>query len=159
MYKPSRANEKFGIYQTLNRGNLRAPIFHKKDDYIAFDKIFGEASIDLADCETPELGRESESMIHLGKEELEAVRGNAHRRQTFGDPSGVESTARRFQLESTLRPRGRPKTTPEYKQASKKETDPLSCPPRFITGSYSLQYRLESINNGIRSSLTRGDCL
>ena len=57
----------------------------------------------------------------LGKEELELVRVNAHLGQPFGDPSWVESTARRFQLQSTLRPRGRPKTTQKTNKIPKKE--------------------------------------
>ena len=43
MPRPPRADEAFGIYHALNRGNLRAPIFLKEGDYIAFEKILGEA--------------------------------------------------------------------------------------------------------------------
>ena len=42
MPRPPRADEAFGIYHVLNRGNLRATIFHKEDDYAAFEKIFAE---------------------------------------------------------------------------------------------------------------------
>jgi hypothetical protein len=36
------ADEAFGIYHALNREKLRATIFHKERDYLAFEKILGE---------------------------------------------------------------------------------------------------------------------
>ncbi len=42
MPRPPRADEALGIYHALNRGNLRATIFHKEADYVAFEKILGE---------------------------------------------------------------------------------------------------------------------
>lgn len=42
MPRPPRADEAFGIYHALNRGNLRATIFQKEGDYLAFEKILGE---------------------------------------------------------------------------------------------------------------------
>ena len=45
----------------------------------------------------------------LSKQELEAVRLSAHRGRPLGDEGWVESTARRLNLESTMRPRGRPR--------------------------------------------------
>ena len=42
MPRPRRADEANAIYHALNRGNLRATIFHKDGDYIAFEKILGE---------------------------------------------------------------------------------------------------------------------
>ena len=44
----------------------------------------------------------------LSQEELEAVRWRVRRGSPMGDPGWVESIARRLDLESTLRPRGRP---------------------------------------------------
>ena len=38
-----RADEANGIYHMLNRGNRRAPIFHKPEDYEAFERILVEA--------------------------------------------------------------------------------------------------------------------
>ncbi len=49
----------------------------------------------------------------LGKQELTAVRRCAHRGAPLGDEGWVESIARRLQLESTMRPRGRPKKEPK----------------------------------------------
>jgi len=45
----------------------------------------------------------------LTKEELDAVRLSAQRGKPLGDEGWVESIARRLNLESTMRPRGRPK--------------------------------------------------
>lgn len=42
MPRPERADEAGGLYNALNRGNLRATIFHKDADYVAFEKILGE---------------------------------------------------------------------------------------------------------------------
>ncbi len=39
MPRPPRADEAFGIYHALNRANLRATIFQKEGDHIAFEKI------------------------------------------------------------------------------------------------------------------------
>ena len=43
MPRPPRADEAGGLYHVLNRGNLRATIFHKEADYAAFERILHEA--------------------------------------------------------------------------------------------------------------------
>ena len=43
MPRSPRADEAGGLYHALNRGNLRATIFHKEEDYVAFEKILFEA--------------------------------------------------------------------------------------------------------------------
>ena len=43
MPRSPRADEAGGLYHALNRGNLRATIFHKPEDYFAFEKILHEA--------------------------------------------------------------------------------------------------------------------
>ena len=43
MPRPPRADEAGGLYHTLNRGNLRASIFHKEGDFEAFEQILSEA--------------------------------------------------------------------------------------------------------------------
>ena len=45
----------------------------------------------------------------LSKQELDAVRLSAQRGRPLGDEGWVESIARRLDLESTMRPRGRPR--------------------------------------------------
>ncbi len=43
MPRPKRADEAGGIYHALNRGNVRADIFHKNEDFDAFERIIAEA--------------------------------------------------------------------------------------------------------------------
>ncbi|MFT5042912.1 MAG: putative transposase [Hyphomicrobiaceae bacterium] len=43
MPRSPRADEAGGLYHALNRGNLRAEIFKKQEDYVAFEKILAEA--------------------------------------------------------------------------------------------------------------------
>ncbi len=234
MPRPPRADEAFGIYHALNRGNLRATIFHKDEDYVAFERILGEAleryQIELlsyqlmpnhyhlvlrplvdgelsrsmkwiggthtmryhAHYHTQGLGHVYQqrfksfpiqsdehflvvcryvernalraglvdqaekwqwgslyrwlqkpeqkpnllsawpvsrlpNWIHrvneaLSEKELEAVRRCAHRGQPYGDEGWTESVARRLNLESTMRPRGRPKKGSLTKPNHNKET-------------------------------------
>jgi putative transposase len=42
MPRPTRADEAGGIYHALNRGNARSTIFHKDEDYVAFERIISE---------------------------------------------------------------------------------------------------------------------
>jgi len=42
MPRPPRADEAGGLYHALNRGNLRATIFHKDADFEAFERILYE---------------------------------------------------------------------------------------------------------------------
>ncbi len=43
MPRPPGADEAGGLYHALNRGNLRATIFHKDADYEAFERILHES--------------------------------------------------------------------------------------------------------------------
>ncbi|HMO16016.1 MAG TPA: hypothetical protein PKA83_17990, partial [Pirellulaceae bacterium] len=45
----------------------------------------------------------------LSDTELQAIRTSAQRGSPFGDENWIESTAKRLNLESSLRPRGRPR--------------------------------------------------
>ena len=42
MPRTKRADEAGGIYHALNRGNARSTIFHKEEDYAAFERILAE---------------------------------------------------------------------------------------------------------------------
>lgn len=42
MARPARADEAGSLYHALNRGNARAAIFHKDEDYAAFERIIEE---------------------------------------------------------------------------------------------------------------------
>ncbi|QDV47326.1 Transposase IS200 like protein [Stieleria neptunia] len=232
MSRAPRADEAGGLYHALNRGNLRAPIFHKDADYVAFEKLLGEGleryqvqlfayqlmpnhyhlvlrpSVDgemsrfmkwiggthtmryhahygsggtghiyqqrfksfpiqdddhfLTVCRYVERNARRAKIVKraedwrwgslwrwlakpaptpnllspwpmprvrgwtdwvnqpLGEEELTQVRRSAHRGSPLGDEAWVESIARRLNLESTMRPRGRPRVRPA--QNAKKET-------------------------------------
>jgi putative transposase len=50
MPRSPRADEAGGLYHALNRANLRAPIFKKAEDYLAFEKILHEA-LEIHDVE------------------------------------------------------------------------------------------------------------
>ncbi|MGB7326499.1 MAG: hypothetical protein WBD31_16615 [Rubripirellula sp.] len=52
MGRPKRSDEAGVIYHMLNRANRRATIFHKEEDYEAFERIFIEA---LERCSSLEL--------------------------------------------------------------------------------------------------------
>lgn len=43
MPRSPRADEAGGLYHALNRGNLRAEIFRKQEDYVAFEEMLAEA--------------------------------------------------------------------------------------------------------------------
>ncbi|MFT5525247.1 MAG: putative transposase [Pirellulaceae bacterium] len=55
MPRPKRADEVGAIYHALNRGNARSTIFHKPEDYDAFERILAEGlelhSVDLISCQ------------------------------------------------------------------------------------------------------------
>jgi putative transposase len=55
----------------------------------------------------------------LSQGELEAVRRAAQRGAPLGDQGWVESIARRLNLESTMRPRGRPRSRESGKERKK----------------------------------------
>jgi putative transposase len=59
----------------------------------------------------------------LTKNELKAVRLSANRGRPLGDEGWVEPTARRLNLECTMRPRGRPRVRPNTPKQNKE-----ACP-------------------------------
>ena len=50
MGRPNRADEAGGIYHALNRGNAKADIFHKPEDFDAFERILAEG-LELYPCQ------------------------------------------------------------------------------------------------------------
>ena len=135
MGRAKRADEANGIYHMLNRANRRATIFKKDTDYGAFERILCEA----AERFRVELfcyclmqnhwkhGASSEKKLlsgwpiprsphwvdkvamALSDRELKRLRWSERRGCPFGDDAWTESTARKFDLETTMRPRGRPR--------------------------------------------------
>ncbi len=49
MGRPRRADEAGGIYHALNRGNARAEIFRKPENYNSFERILADGTLGLAD--------------------------------------------------------------------------------------------------------------
>jgi putative transposase len=60
----------------------------------------------------------------LSEKELNAVRRSAQRGRPLGDEGWVESIARRLNLESTMRPRGRPRVRFPKEEGQNKEALP-----------------------------------
>jgi putative transposase len=157
MPRSPRADEAGGLYHALNRANLnranlRATIFKKAEDYLAFEKILcryverNALRAELVDRaedwrwgslwrwqQRPEpdprllspwplarlpwwIDRVNEP---LSKQEFDAAGLSAQRGRPLGDEGWVESIARRLDLESTMRPRGRPRVRFSKDQANK----------------------------------------
>ena len=50
MGRPKRADEAGGIYHALHRGNAKADIFHKSEDFDAIERILAEG-LELYPCQ------------------------------------------------------------------------------------------------------------
>ena len=91
MPRAPSADQAGGLYHALNRGNLRATIFHKEPDFAAFEKIPHEAL-----------------KIHEVESYSYLIMPNHYHLVLRPLKDGwVESIAKRLNLESTLRRRGR----------------------------------------------------
>lgn len=140
MPRSPRADEAGGLYHALNRANLGAKIFRKKSDFVAFEKVLYEAlhlyQVELYAYQIMTThwrwlqNPEPEAKLLLpwpiprlpnwvdrGNEpltdyELKSIRNCAQRGAPLGDEGWVESIARRLDLESTMRPRCRPRARP-----------------------------------------------
>ena len=118
MPRPRRADEAAGLYQALNRGHGQYQIFWKVDEDSAFERILVVALDSKSRAEPAVLSSWPISRPRgwiervnqpLTKKELAAVRDSAKRGCPFGDIEWVESTVKRFGLQSTWRLRGRPR--------------------------------------------------
>ena len=63
----------------------------------------------------------------LSEQELKAVRLSAQRGRPLGDEGWVESIARRLNLESTMRPRGRPRVRFPKENGNKEDRGRNGC--------------------------------
>jgi len=77
------------VYHVLNRASGRLRLFKKDDDFLAFEEEF------VNQPQTP------------AEEKL--VKTSIERSRPFGADASVNKTARRLQLQQSLRPRSRPK--------------------------------------------------
>jgi len=119
------------VYHVLNRGNGRMRIFHKAEDFDAFERVLAEGlarypvelftyslmpnhwrlvvrpKTDLA------LGRWMGGVNRgLNVEQLDEIRTSVNRGRPFGPELWLQRTAKRLGLEFTLRGPGRPRTKP-----------------------------------------------
>jgi putative transposase len=137
MPRPPRADEAGGIYHALNRGNARREIFHKAEDYFPIACRYAERNalaaglvvraedwrwgslwswcgglsiVKLSPWPVPRLpGWVRHVNAALTDAEHKQVRRSLDRSRPFGAEDWVQSLAPRLKLESTLRPRGRPR--------------------------------------------------
>src|SRR2546427_293514 len=111
-------------YHILNRRVGRLALFDKPADYMAFEKILNEAHERIririaAYCLMPHHWhllpgpRQWVGWVNRAEtaSELEDLRCSAQRGRPFGSQGWVVRVAKRLSLESTLRPRGRPKAS------------------------------------------------
>jgi hypothetical protein len=118
MARSPRADEAGGLYHVVNRANFGAKLFRKEGDFVAFEKLVHEAlrldkianGVDRVNVNEP-----------LTDHELKGIRNCAQRGAPLGDETWVESIARRLELESTMRPQGRPRVRPLPKDNQNKE--------------------------------------
>ncbi len=133
MGRPRRVADGGLIYHVLNRGNARMTIFEKDADYDAFEGILEQVveryGTDLlAWCLMPnhwhlvvkphEDGESAGWLEHvntpLTDAELPALRQSVVRGCLYGDDRWSQRMVKRLGLESTLRPRKRPKKEEQW---------------------------------------------
>jgi putative transposase len=129
MGRPIRAAPGGYVYHVLNRATARLKIFHKGADYAAFERVLEQAVARtrtrlLSYCVLPNHWHlvvwpreDGELSRFVGWLTLtHTQRWHAHRRSAgsghlypFGGSAWAKRAAGRLKLESTFRPRGRPK--------------------------------------------------
>ena len=103
------------VFHVLNRGVGRMRLFRSDADYVAFKNILEEtlAVQPLRICAyrpVPVPSRWANLVNEVQTEaELRTLRQCVHRGQPFGSESGIARCVRKLGLESTIRPRVRPK--------------------------------------------------
>jgi hypothetical protein len=101
-----RASQGGYCYHVLNRGNGRRTIFHINDDFVAF--VRGEPPLDAGPVPQPATWLDHVNAAQT-EAEVETLRACTQRRRPYGDSAWAERVARQLGLESSLRPRGRPR--------------------------------------------------
>ena len=112
------------VYHVLNRANGRMRIFDRPEDWrwdSLWRRTFGDAEAQalLHDGPTPR-PRNWRAWVNRPQTEAElaALRRCVTKGRPFGGDVWVERTASRLGLGCTLRPRGRPRKTPQTGQAA-----------------------------------------
>ena len=116
MARSPRADEAGELDHVLNRANCGAKMFRQEGDFVAFEKVFHEA---LRFDKIPNwVDRVNK---RLTDHELKSIRNCAQCGASLEDETWLESIARRLELESTMRPQGRPRVRPLPEDHQNKE--------------------------------------
>ncbi|MFI5379850.1 MAG: transposase [Tepidisphaerales bacterium] len=104
------------VYHVINRGVGRQTLFHKDQDYAAFERVLAEACQHvpiriLAYCLMPNHRHSTNEPRTQG--ELEAIRRSVNRRSPLGSDEWRDQTVKTLGLEWSMRPRGRPRRSNE----------------------------------------------
>jgi putative transposase len=101
------------VCRYVERNALTAKVVKRAEDWkwgSLWNWCRGTSSIQLAPWPVPRLPRWVERVNQvLTKKEQDAINRSIKRGSPFGTAKWIESTAERLRLESTLRPRGRPR--------------------------------------------------
>jgi putative transposase len=116
---PVQKGEHFlAVCRYVERNALRAKLVKRAEDWKwgslsrSLDKIEREPRL-LSDWPVPRPPRWKQRVnVSLADAELQAIRQSVNRGTPFGDERWVAQVAHQFGLESTLRPRGRPRKAP-----------------------------------------------
>jgi putative transposase len=101
------------VCRYVERNALTANLVKRAEDYrwgSLFNWLGGESPIELSPWPVRRLPRWVQRVNHaFSKKELKALRHCVKRGVPFGDEKWIAQTVKRLGLESTIRPRGRPK--------------------------------------------------
>ena len=117
-----------GVCRYVERNALRANMVQRAEDWRwgSLSRWIGKPEREpklLSPWPIPRLPKWCDRVNEaLNEAELKAIRWCIKRGSPYGSESWVETTARRLDLESTLRPRGRPKKVKPEPPTSKKES-------------------------------------
>lgn len=111
---PVESDEHFySLVRYVERNALRANLVERAEDWpwcSVSRRIASEARLPLSDWPLPRPSRWKEHINRpQSEQELEAIRRSLRRGQPYGGEAWTERIAHKFGLESTLRPRGRPR--------------------------------------------------
>jgi hypothetical protein len=121
MPRTARASRADVVYHVINRGNGRARVFRKPAD--TRPPWLADGPVPLPDHWTTLLNRPQTDA------EERALRNSLARNAPFGDPAWQGRTAHALGLQSSLRPRGRPRVQTQRVQP-RPATDKIPKPKR-----------------------------
>jgi len=115
---PVQSNEHFfAVCRYVERNALAAGLVRTAEQWrfgSLYNWIGGSSGVNLASWPSPRLPNWLARVNGpVSEKEADQLRRAIQRSQPFGDAGWVESTARKYNLESTLRKRGRPRKLPQ----------------------------------------------